>query len=131
MHGAVQLVVRGKTGAPLILRIEDTDVSRSTSEAVEQIQVVLRWLGLEWDEGPFLQSSRFESYLEAADRLLAQGDAYECYCTEEEVKQRNEEAMKAGRPPGYDGRCRNLTAEQRAEKLPLGLPRLGALPYAR
>ena len=112
-----------KTGAPLILRIEDTDVSRSTSEAVEQIQVVLRWLDLEWDEGPFLQSSRFEAYLEAADRLLAQGDAYECYCTEEEVKQRNDEALKAGRPPGYDGRCRHLTPEQRAEKAAAGLPR--------
>jgi glutamyl-tRNA synthetase len=112
-----------KTGAPLILRIEDTDVSRSTSEAVEQIQVVLRWLGLAWDEGPFLQSHRFEAYLEAADRLLAQGDAYECYCTEEEVKQRNDEALKAGRPPGYDGRCRDLTAEQRAEKAAAGLPR--------
>jgi glutamyl-tRNA synthetase len=102
------------TGGTFILRIEDTDVLRSTSEAVEQIQVVLRWLGLDWDEGPILQSRRFDRYLEAADRLKQQGDAYECYCTEDEMKVRNEAARAEGRPPGYDGRCRDLTAEERA-----------------
>jgi glutamyl-tRNA synthetase len=102
------------TGGTFILRIEDTDVLRSTSEAVEQIQVVLRWLGLDWDEGPILQSGRFDRYLEAADRLVEQGDAYACYCTEDEMKERNEAARAEGRPPGYDGRCRDLTAEERA-----------------
>jgi glutamyl-tRNA synthetase len=63
------------TGGTFVLRIEDTDVARSTQEAIEQIQVVLHWLGLEWDEGPVLQSSRFDAYLAAADRLLEQGDA--------------------------------------------------------
>jgi glutamyl-tRNA synthetase len=102
------------TGGTFILRIEDTDVVRSTSEAVEQIQVVLRFLGLDWDEGPILQSTRFDRYLEAAQRLRDQGDAYECYCTEDEIKARNEAARSEGRTPGYDGRCRTLTDAERA-----------------
>ncbi|MGQ0823650.1 MAG: glutamate--tRNA ligase [Actinomycetota bacterium] len=102
------------TGGTYVLRIEDTDVTRSTQAAVDQIQRVLRWLGLEWDEGPVLQSHRFDLYLAAADRMLAASQAYECYCTEEEVKQRNEDALEAGRTPGYDGRCRDLSADQRA-----------------
>ncbi len=106
-----------------ILRIEDTDVARSTRESVEQIQQVLRWAGLEWDEGPLLQSARFDLYLAAADRLLESGHAYECYCAEAEVRERNEEAMRAGRAPGYDGRCRDLTPEQRAAFAAEGKPR--------
>jgi glutamyl-tRNA synthetase len=102
------------TGGTFILRIEDTDVVRSTTEAVEQIQVVLRWLGLDWDEGPVLQSTRFDRYLEAAQRLRDQGDAYECFCTEDEIKARNEAARAEGKTPGYDGRCRDLTPGQRA-----------------
>jgi glutamyl-tRNA synthetase len=86
---------------------------RSTTEAIEQIQVVLRWLGLDWDEGPILQSTRFDRYLEAAQRLRDQGDAYECFCTEDEIKARNEAARSEGRTPGYDGRCRDLTAAER------------------
>jgi glutamyl-tRNA synthetase len=101
------------TGGTFVLRIEDTDVVRSTTEAIEQIQVVLRWLGLDWDEGPILQSTRFDRYLEAAARLLEQGDAYECFCTEDEIKGRNEAARTEGRTPGYDGRCRDLTAAER------------------
>ncbi len=111
------------TGGTFILRIEDTDVARSTSEAVEQIQTVMRWLGLDWDEGPILQSHRFDAYLAAAQRLLDQGDAYECYCTEDEVRERNEEAMRSGRPPGYDGRCRDLSAQQRDALAAEGRPR--------
>ena len=99
-----------------ILRIEDTDVARSTQESVDQIQQVMHWLGLEWDEGPFLQSARFDAYLSAAQRLVDLQLAYECYCTEAEVKERNEQAMRDGRPPGYDGRCRNLTAAERAAR---------------
>jgi glutamyl-tRNA synthetase len=101
------------TGGTFILRIEDTDVVRSTTEAVEQIQVVLRWLGLDWDEGPILQSARFDRYLEAAQRLRDQGDAYECFCTEDEIKARNDVARAEGRVPGYDGRCRDLTPAER------------------
>jgi glutamyl-tRNA synthetase len=102
------------TGATFILRIEDTDVARSTQESIEQIQQVLRWTGLDWDEGPILQSGHFDRYLEEAQRLVDAGHAYECFCTEAEVRERNEQAMKEGRTPGYDGRCRDLTAEQRA-----------------
>src|SRR5258707_6691974 len=106
-----------------VLRIEDTDVARSRDEWVIGIQDTLRWLGLDWDEGPYLQSERFDLYLEAADRLLAQGDAYECYCTEEEVKERNDAAVAAGRPPGYDGTCRALTADDRDALAAEGRPR--------
>jgi glutamyl-tRNA synthetase len=102
------------TSGSFALRIEDTDVARSTQEAVDQIQYVLHWLGLEWDEGPVFQSHRFDAYLAAAQQLVDEGHAYECYCTEEEVRQRNEAAVRESRPPGYDGRCRSLTAEERA-----------------
>ncbi len=105
-----------------ILRIEDTDVARSTQESIDQIQQVLHWLGLEWDEGPYLQSARFDAYLTAAQRLVDAGLAYECFCTEAEIKERNEMAMREGRAPGYDGRCRDLTSEERAEQRGQGLP---------
>jgi glutamyl-tRNA synthetase len=100
-------------GGTFILRIEDTDVARSRTEWVEQIQSTLTWLGVDWDEGPVLQSHRFDDYLAAADRLLAAGAAYECYCTEQELEERNQAAQREGRPPGYDGRCRGLTDAQR------------------
>jgi glutamyl-tRNA synthetase len=105
-----------------ILRIEDTDVARSTQESVDQIQHVLRWLGLDWDEGPYLQSARFDAYLSAAGRMVDEGHAYECSCTEDEVRERNEQAMRDGRPPGYDGRCRDLTADERAAHRAEGRP---------
>jgi glutamyl-tRNA synthetase len=111
------------TGGTYLLRIEDTDIARSTQEAVEQIQYVLRWLGLDWDEGPILQSHRFDQYLAAADRFVAEGLAYECFCTEEEVRARNEQAMRDGRPPGYDGRCRELDGAARAALAAEGRPR--------
>ena len=110
-------------GGTFCLRIEDTDRARSKEEWVVGIQETLRWLGLEWDEGPVLQSSRFQEYLAAADDLLAAGRAYECYCTEDEVKARNDAAMAAGRPPGYDGHCRDLSAAQRASLAAEGRPR--------
>jgi glutamyl-tRNA synthetase len=97
-----------------VLRVEDTDVARSRPEWVEGIQDALRWLGLDWDEGPILQSGRFELYRAAANRLLAEGHAYECFCTTEEVKARGDAARAEGRPPGYDGRCRDLTEDERA-----------------
>jgi glutamyl-tRNA synthetase len=106
-----------------ILRIEDTDVARSRPEWIDGIQETLGWLGLDWDEGPILQSTRFDRYHAAANRLLAEGRAYECYCTEEEVRARNEAARAEGRTPGYDGHCRDLTAEQRAALAAEGRPR--------
>jgi glutamyl-tRNA synthetase len=109
-------------GGTFILRIEDTDVARSTQESVDQIQHVMRWLGLDWDEGPFLQSAHFDAYLDAARRLVGAGLAYECFCTEDEVRERNEAAMREGRPPGYDGRCRNLTEAERTARRSEGRP---------
>jgi glutamyl-tRNA synthetase len=110
-------------GGTFVLRIEDTDVTRSREEWVVGIQDTLRWLGLDWDEGPVLQSSRFDIYLEAAAGLLARGDAYECYCTEDEVRERNDAAVAAGRAPGYDGRCRALTPDERVALAAEGRPR--------
>jgi glutamyl-tRNA synthetase len=110
-------------GGTFIVRIEDTDVARSREEWITGIQETLLWLGLEWDEGPVLQSRRFDVYLAAADRLVAEGNAYECFCTEDEVRERNEAARREGRTPGYDGRCRSLTAEQRAAFAAEGRPR--------
>jgi glutamyl-tRNA synthetase len=97
----------------MLLRIEDTDAERSSEASAAGIQAVLEWLGLDWDEPPMLQSARLDRYQAAADRLLAAGSAYECFCTEEEVKARNEAALAAGRSPGYDGHCRDLTAADR------------------
>jgi len=116
------LFARHEAGT-FILRIEDTDVARSRPEWIAGIRDTLAWLGLDWDEGPVLQSTRFGRYHAAAERLLAEGRAYECYCTEEEVRARNEAARAAGRTPGYDGHCRDLTAEQRAALAAQGRPR--------
>ena len=101
-------------GGTFVLRIEDTDRARSKEEWVVGIQDTLRWLGLEWDEGPVLQSERFAEYRIAAADLRERGLAYECYCTHDEIKERNDAAMAEGRSPGYDGRCRDLGDEQRA-----------------
>jgi glutamyl-tRNA synthetase len=110
-------------GGVFVLRIEDTDVARSREEWVIGIQDTLRWMGLDWDEGPILQSSRFDVYRAAADRMLADGHAYECYCTDDEIKARNDAAIAAGRPPGYDGHCRGLTADERVALAGEGRPR--------
>jgi glutamyl-tRNA synthetase len=105
------------------LRIEDTDRARSREEWVEGIPRILEWLGLDVDEGPVLQSERFDEYRAAADRMLASGHAYECFCTPEELEARNDEARTAGRTPGYDGHCRDLTADQREAMAADGRPR--------
>lgn len=91
-----------------ILRIEDTDQERSTDESIQAILEGMKWLGLDWDEGPFRQTERLALYRQHADRLLAEGKAYRCYCLPEELDARRKEAMKEGKPPKYDGRCRNL-----------------------
>lgn len=91
-----------------ILRIEDTDRSRSTEEYIEAIIEALKWLGLEWDEGPFRQTERFDIYREYVNRLLSEGKAYYCYCLPEELEERRKEALAKGLSLKYDGRCRNL-----------------------
>ena len=91
-------------GGTFVLRIEDTDIVRNRPEHAEGIERALRWLGLEWDEGPYFQSQRGELYRDALDRLAAKGLVYACDCTPEQVAARNK---AAGRPPGYDGYCRD------------------------
>ena len=105
-----------------ILRVEDTDASRVTEEAFRGVLDDLRWLGLDWDEGPevggphgpYRQSERLGIYRDMVERLLHQGDAYRCYCTEHELNERKKAALARGEPPGYDGRCRTLTDAERA-----------------
>lgn len=91
-----------------ILRIEDTDRSRSTEEYIEAIIEGMKWLKLDWDEGPYRQTDRFDIYRSYIGKLLKEGKAYYCYCSPEELEQRRQEALAQGRPPGYDGRCRDL-----------------------
>lgn len=95
-------------GGTMILRIEDTDFERSSEEMVEGILQGMRWLGLDWDEGPFYQSQRLDLYRATVDKLLASGHAYYCFCTKAELEQRRAEAAAAGRPPMYDRRCRSI-----------------------
>jgi glutamyl-tRNA synthetase len=92
-----------------ILRIEDTDTSRSTDEYIEAIIEGMKWLGLNWDDGPFRQTDRFDIYRSYVDRLLDEGKAYRCYCTPEELEQRREQAISEGKTAKYDGKCRNLS----------------------
>jgi glutamyl-tRNA synthetase len=93
-------------GGTFILRIEDTDVERSTKESVDAILEGMKWLGLEWDEGPFYQSDSFPLYKEHVQKLLDAGKAYKCYCTSEELEAKRNLAMQEGRKPKYDGTCR-------------------------
>ncbi len=91
-----------------ILRIEDTDRSRSTEEFIEAIIEGMKWLGLEWDEGPYRQTDRLHIYKQYAERLINEGKAYYCYCSPEELEERRRLALASGKPPKYDGRCRDL-----------------------
>lgn len=91
-----------------ILRIEDTDRTRSTDEYIDSIMEGMKWLNLDWDEGPYRQTDRFDIYRKYAEKLIAEGKAYYCYCSPEELEQRRKEAMAEGKPLKYDGRCRNL-----------------------
>ncbi len=96
-------------GGKFILRIEDTDRERSTPEAVKLILDGMAWLGLDWDEGPYYQTERFDFYKEGVDRLLNSGAAYRCYCTQQELEAQREQARAEKRTPKYDGRCRHRT----------------------
>ncbi len=116
-------------GGKFILRIEDTDVARKVEGAVEDIMAGLRWLGLEWDEGPevggdygpYVQSQRLKLYQQAAERLVKQGDAYYCYCSPKRLEEMRAEQTRRKQPPGYDRLCRELTESQRAEKEAAGI----------
>lgn len=117
------LFARGQDGV-MVLRVEDTDPKRSSRELEDAILEDLRWLGLDWDEGPdiggphqpYRQSERGEIYREHAERLLEAGKAYSCYCTQEELEEKKKKAQAEGRTPVYEGTCRDLTPEDRKAK---------------
>ncbi|MBE9537343.1 MAG: glutamate--tRNA ligase [Proteobacteria bacterium] len=98
-------------GGTFVLRIEDTDAQRSTQESVDVILEGMKWLGLDWDEGPFYQSERRELYLAEIEKLLAHGKAYRCYCSREELDEKRTKAMDEGKKPKYDGTCRDRTSQ--------------------
>ena len=110
------------TGGQFIFRIEDTDRERVTDEYIQAAIDTLKWLGLNWDEGPevggpygpYLQSQRLNIYAEWAAKFLAQGDAYYCYCSSEELEARREAQRAANVAPGYDGKCRSISPEDLA-----------------
>ena len=111
-------------GGQFILRIEDTDQSRYAAGSVENIYAGLRWLGLDWDEGPgvggphgpYVQSERLDQYEAAASELIRRGRAYPCFCTPERLAQLRKDQQASGQPPGYDGRCRALPADEASER---------------
>src|ERR1041385_3324340 len=113
------LLARGR-GGTFILRIEDTDAERSTRDSEAAILSDLRWLGLDWDEGPdiggargpYRQSERLHLYQSYATELLASGHAYYCFCSTAQLEAERQEALAAGRPAHYAGTCRRLSAEQ-------------------
>jgi nondiscriminating glutamyl-tRNA synthetase len=118
------------TGGTFVLRIEDTDLARSTKESEQSLLEDLAWLGLDWDEGPvkggsfapYRQSERLDIYREEAAKLIAGGMAYSCFCTDEELERNREEALARGDSPHYNGTCRELTREEIAKKRGAGLP---------
>jgi glutamyl-tRNA synthetase len=117
-------------GGTFILRIEDTDQTRKASGALEAILDSLRWLGLDWDEGPevggphvpYFQSQRLEHYQRASEQLIAADAAYRCYCSPERLKDVRAEQMRYKVPPKYDRRCRNLSPGERRELEAQGIP---------
>jgi glutamyl-tRNA synthetase len=119
-----------RTGGQFIVRIEDTDRERFSPEAEKAILESLRWLGIDWDEGPevggphgpYIQSQRLPIYQAAAEKLIAEGHAYRCWCTRERLEEMRAAQTAAKLPPGYDRACRNLTPEQKAENEASGLP---------
>lgn len=110
-------------GGVFVLRIEDTDRSRYVPAALQDLLDGLRWLGLDWDEGPevggpyapYFQSERLPIYQEYAQKLVAEGQAYKCYCSTERLEAMREEQRRRKQPPGYDRRCRNLTRKEIAD----------------
>ena len=126
-HG--QAKREGRDGK-FVLRIEDTDRKRLIEGSVENLMEGLRWLGLEWDEGPdvggpyapYVQSERKHRYGEIAEQLVTEGKAYHCFCTPERLQAVREDQQKRKLPPGYDRHCRNLSAEEVQAKMDAGEP---------
>ena len=113
-------LVAKHTGGTFLVRIEDTDLARSSRESEENIKEAMKWLGLNWDEGidvggdngPYRQTERLDIYKKEVQRLIDEGKAYYCYCTEEELQKEREEQLAEGKTPVYGGHCRHLTPEQ-------------------
>jgi len=114
------LFARGREGR-FLLRIEDTDRARSTEDAIEAILDGLRWLGLDWDDEPVFQHARAERHAEVARQLLAEGKAYRCYATQEELEAMREKARAEGRSPIYDGRWRDRDPGEAPEGAPFAV----------
>ena len=109
-------------GGKFVLRIEDTDSIRSTQESKNTILSTLKWLGIEWDEGPYYQSSRFEIYKTYINRLLTSGKAYRCFCTSEELEIIKNKQIKDCFPSSYDGSCSKLTEKEIQKKMDEKIP---------
>lgn len=124
-----------KQGGTFVLRIDDTDPERSTAENTEQILRSLRWLGVDWDEGPavggdfgpYFQTQRAQNYSAALDRMKANGSAYPCFCTAEALEAKRESARADGGHVGYDRCCRAIPADQSAERIAAGEPHVWRL----
>ncbi len=115
-------------GGTLVLRIEDTDLERSTPEMVDGILQGLQWLGIHWDEGPYYQTQRMDLYRAAAGKLLESGAAYYCFCSKEELENRRAAAAAEGRPPRYEGTCRRIARDEAMRRKNEGEP--AALRFA-
>jgi glutamyl-tRNA synthetase len=100
------------SGGTLVLRIEDTDLERSTAEMVDGILQGMQWLGMNWDEGPYYQTQRTDLYRAAAAKLIESGAAYYCFCSKDELERRRAKAAEESRPPKYEGTCRKLSAAE-------------------
>ncbi|MGB9893573.1 MAG: glutamate--tRNA ligase, partial [Candidatus Saccharicenans sp.] len=115
-------------GGIFVLRVEDTDIERSREEYERNLIQDLRWLGLDWDEGPDLggdygpyrQSERLDLYHKYTQKLLEEGKAYYCFCSPEELEKEREAALAAGRMPVYSGKCRNIPLEEARKRLASG-----------
>ncbi|HEV2852625.1 MAG TPA: glutamate--tRNA ligase [Thermoanaerobaculia bacterium] len=115
-------LLRQSVGGAFVLRIEDTDKERSDEAMTRQIQSALQWIGVVWDEGPFLQSARLPRHHERAEELLAAGKAYRCFCTPEELDAQREEAQKRGAAFRYPRTCLGLSKQEIDERLAAGKP---------
>uniref|UniRef100_A0A7S2U3Y7 glutamate--tRNA ligase n=1 Tax=Lotharella oceanica TaxID=641309 RepID=A0A7S2U3Y7_9EUKA len=116
------MMARKEDEGKFVLRVEDTDVARSTRESEESVLADLEWLGLKWDEGPFRQSERGEIYKEMVEKLVASGHAYPCFSTEEELEAAKQAAIEKGENPKYDGKWRDVDPEVVKQKLENGEP---------
>ena len=123
------LLAKGQNGT-FILRIEDTDLERSTKESEQAILNDLRWMGLQWDEGveaggdygPYRQTERMQSYVDHTNRLLAEGKGYYCFCSAETLEAHRKSQLAAGLPPKYAGTCRNIPADDAKRRKESGEP---------